>query len=58
MEIMTADGIRIYCLPDNARCKCVNASPEMLMECPICNFDYVGNICVPELCHEYTEGGE
>lgn len=58
MEIMTADGIRIYCLPDNAICKRMNTSPERLWECPICNFDDAGYICVPELCDEYTEEGE
>lgn len=55
MEIMTADGIRIFCLPDNAICKRMNTSPERFGECPMCNFDDVGYICVPELCDEYTE---
>ena len=57
MEIMTADGIRIFCLPDNAICKQKNTSPEWLWECPMCKFDD-GQICVPELCDEYTEEGE
>ena len=58
MEVMTADGIRIFCLPDNAICKQMNTSPEQFWECPMCNFDEAGYICVPELCDEYTEEGE
>ena len=58
MEIRTADGIRIFCLPDNAICKQMNASPERLLECPLCNFDESGYICIPEACDKYAEDGE
>ena len=53
MEIMTTDGIVIYCLPDYAKCKCVGVSPEALVECPLHKFD--DGKCYPELCEEYTE---
>lgn len=56
MKIRTADGvIMIYCLPDNARCKCTGKSPEKMDSCPIYNFDDFGEECVPELCEEYEE---
>lgn len=55
MEIRTKDGMMIYCLPDNARCKLTGRNPESMCECPIFNFDDLGDICVPELCEEYEE---
>jgi len=58
MEIMTADGMRIYFMSDNAVCKRMKTSPERFWECPMCKFDDVGYICIPELCDEYTEEGE
>ncbi len=55
MNIRTQSGIKIYCLPSSALCKCTRKSPEHMNECPICNFDYFGMECVPELCDKYEE---
>lgn len=55
MEIWTKDGLMVYCLPDNAKCKLTGKSPEEMYECPVCNFDNYGDICVPALCGEYEE---
>lgn len=55
MNIRTACGIDIHCLPDGARCKCTGKSPTEMEECPIYNFDDFGEECVPELCAEYEE---
>lgn len=55
MNINTPDGISVFCLPDNARCKISGESPCDMDCCPICNFDDYGDFCVPELCDEYTE---
>lgn len=55
MNIGTACGVSIDCLPDNAKCKCTGKSPLEMDSCPICNFDDYGNECVPELCDEYEE---
>lgn len=52
MDIKTLDGIKIYILPDNAKC-CASddyVSPTELDECPTgCE------ICYPEGCINYTE---
>lgn len=52
MDIKTLDGIKIYILPDNAKC-CASddyVSPTELDECPTgCE------ICYPEGCMNYTE---
>ena len=55
MDVMTKDGIKIYCLPDTAKCKWEDRNPLFIRSCPLYNFDYKGDICVPELCDEYTE---
>ena len=57
MNIRTPDGIKIYCLPDSARCKCTGVSPEVMDRCPIINFDDEGDECCPSLCDEYDEDG-
>ena len=52
MDIKTLDGIKIYVLPDNAKC-CASdgyVSPTELDECPTgCE------ICYPEGCINYIE---
>lgn len=55
MEVMTKDGIKIFSLPDMARCKYCYENPLLISLCPIRNFDDYGSICVPELCEMYTE---
>lgn len=55
MNIRTTDGIRIHCLPDNAKCARSGRSPEDMDKCPTYNFDDFGEYCVPELCEYYTE---
>lgn len=50
MTIKTPDGLDIYCLPDCARCRLADASPEEMDECPMKR-----EHCVPEVCEEYTE---
>lgn len=55
MNIRTATGDCIFCLPDNAKCKQSGKSPAEMNECPIFNFDDYGMECVPELCDEYEE---
>ena len=56
MNIRTPDGIRINCLPEDARCTWCGQSPEYMSNCPIRNFDDFGLECVPELCEYYVEG--
>ena len=58
MNIKTADGVTIYCLPDNALCKECGKHPSDIDECPAKNFDTLGLECIPELCEEYTEESE
>ncbi len=56
MNVKTREGIKIDCLPDNAKCKLANENPLCMLDgCPICNFDFFGWECIPELCDEYTE---
>lgn len=55
MDILTEDGIEIYCLPDTAYCKISGENPESMIGCPLFAFDDYGNICKPNLCGEYTE---
>lgn len=55
MTIQTREGIKIYVLPDCAKCRATGKSPTDMEDCPICNFDDYGDICVPELCDEYIE---
>ena len=52
MQIQTLDGIKIFCLPDNAVCYASDGcvSPEKLMECPIGDM-----VCCPEGCANYDE---
>lgn len=56
MDICTKYGQKIFCLPDNARCRLSGKSPHETEKCPIRNFDYCGDVCVPELCDECGEG--
>ena len=56
MDICTECGQKIFCLPDNARCRLSGKPPHETEKCPICNFDDYGDVCVPELCDEYGEG--
>ena len=42
MNIRTPDGIRINCLPEDARCTWCGQSPEYMSNCPIRNFDDFG----------------
>lgn len=55
MEYRTSAGIKLYCLPDNARCNLKGKHPDDIDECPICNFDDYGRICCPDLCDKYDE---
>lgn len=55
MNIMTPGGGEIYLVPECVRCKITGQNPVDMDECPICNFDDTGDICVPELCEEYME---
>lgn len=55
MDIMTKDGISIHVLPDNAKCNHTGVCPLEMDKCPVRNFDDTGNICVPELCADYSE---
>lgn len=55
MRILTGSGIDIECLPDCGRCKVSGKNPEQMDMCPIYNFDDFGDLCVPELCDEYSE---
>ena len=55
MNIRTKNGIKIFCLPDNACCTQCGEHPADMFKCPIRNFDYFGDECVPELCDCYTE---
>lgn len=55
MEIKTECGIDIFCLPDNARCRCTGKDPTKMDECPLRVFDNFGLKCVPELCDMYEE---
>ena len=55
MDIMTSDGVRIYVLPECARCKCTGISPDAMTECPLRKFDPFGLMCKPDVCEEYTE---
>lgn len=55
MNISNPCGTKIYCLPDNARCRCTGKSPEKMDSCPIYNFDDFGDECIPECCGEYEE---
>ena len=55
MNIKTEWGGDIYCLPSCAKCKATGKSPEYMERCPLYNFDDDGDICVPEICDQYTE---
>lgn len=55
MEIRTSEGITIYCLPDNALCKCCGKHPSDIDECPLYKFDPYRQECIVDLCEEYTE---
>ena len=55
MDVVTPDGIKIYCLPDCAKCSRTGISPIDMDHCPIFQFDNFGDRCIPELCDEYRE---
>ena len=55
MNIRTQWGDMIHCLPECARCRITDKSPEDMDTCPILNFDDFGAECVPELCEQYEE---
>lgn len=55
MEVLTECGVQIFCLPDSAKCKVTGENLNLMINCPICNFDDYGEICVPDLCDEYSE---
>ena len=55
MDIKTKDGIDIFVLPESARCLITGEHLFYIDECPMKNFDDFGDICVPEMCREYTE---
>lgn len=55
MEIMDKNCHTVFSLPFKAICKETEQNPVDMERCPICNFDDDGDICVPELCEEYTE---
>lgn len=54
-EITSKHGDVIFVLPDHAKCKLTGQNPQEMDNCPICNFDDYGCLCVPELCEEYIE---
>lgn len=58
MEIVTEDGIEIFCLPDCARCKLTGKSPTEMIECPEHCFDVFGDVCRPDDCDYYEENWE
>ena len=55
MDIRTSDGIKIFVLPENARCELSGQSPEDMLDCPLglCS-EYNGD-CVPDVCEHYIE---
>ena len=55
MNIRTQWGDMIHCLPECARCRITDKSPEDMDTCPILNFDDFGAECAPELCEQYEE---
>lgn len=55
MDVLTPGGWQICLLPKCAKCKKTGKNPMEMDECPICNFDDEGDICVPKLCEEYVE---
>lgn len=55
MDVLTVGGWNLCLLPVCAKCKITDKNPMEMDECPICNFDDDGDICVPGLCEEYTE---
>lgn len=56
MYICTKCGQKIFCLPDNARCKLSGISPLDMDECPLGHDEYDRDMCIPEMCDEYEEG--
>ena len=52
MDIETLDGIKIYILPDNAKCLASDGHlyPFELSDCPLGR-----DKCVPEVCDHYAE---
>lgn len=56
MEILDQYGTGINILPSTALCEEEGKNPLEIDECPICQFDDMGEICVPELCEKYSEG--
>lgn len=56
MIIQTSDYINISILPDDAKCKLSGKSPMDMFECPSREYNFFGEICIPELCKYYTEG--
>ena len=55
LDVITAEGMEIHMLPENARCRISGKCPLEMDACPILNFDDYGFYCVPELCDEYDE---
>ena len=55
MIILNSSADEIPELSEKAICKKSNEHPEDMVECPLCKFDYYGDICIPELCNEYDE---
>lgn len=56
-EILDANGGVLPKLPRNAICLITGESPDVMLLCPLCNFDDDGKLCVPELCEMYREEG-
>ena len=54
MTIKTDDGINIYVLPDNAKCKLCGLDPFYAEVCPLSNC----SICYPNYCEFYSEESE
>lgn len=54
MTVKTSDGIRIYVLPDCAKCKITGEHIDDMDECPCCD----SGICTPDTCFNYDEDWE
>ena len=55
MNIKTHDGININVLPDCAKCQLTEQHPQDMTECPARYFDFIGDLCIPDLCSDYNE---
>ena len=53
MEIVTEEGIDIFCLPDNGMCEAIGLHPTEIDKCPLKEFGE--DFCIPERCPYYTE---